>query len=210
MLHPEDIVRLLIATALGALIGAEREFERKPAGFRTNCLICVGSALFTIISVRVDAARGDQARIAAQIVSGIGFLGAGVIMREQGRVTGLTTAAGIWMVAALGMAVGAGLYATAIATTLLAVIVLRLFDRLEFWIDWIGEPRTYEIHVVEPAAVARVAELMQSSGMRAAELKRMRRDGTLVSIWGTRGKHGVQQALVERLLAEPLVSNVTW
>src|SRR5437879_5065549 len=169
MFRPEDILRLLIATALGAVIGAEREFERKPAGFRTNCLICLGSALFTIVSVRVDAARGDQARIAAQIVSGIGFLGAGVILREQGRVSGLTTAAGIWMVAALGMAVGVGLYQTAILTALISVIVLRLFDRVEVLIDWAGEPRTYELHAKEPAGLDRAAELMRSSGMRCAE-----------------------------------------
>src|SRR5262249_50234909 len=147
MFDRDDILRLLLATAFGALIGAEREFDRKPAGFRTNCLICLGSALFTIVSLKIDEFRGDQGRVAAQIVSGIGFLGAGVILRDRGRVTGLTTAAGVWMVAAVGMAVGIGLYATALVTTLISVAVLRLFDRLEVWIDRIGEPRTYEIHV---------------------------------------------------------------
>src|SRR5438105_3063562 len=200
MLHPEDIVRLLIATALGALIGAEREFERKPAGFRTNCLICVGSALFTIISVRVDASRGDQARIAAQIVTGIGFLGAGVILREQGRVIGLTTAAGIWMVAALGMAVGVGLYGTAVATALISILVLRVFDRVELLIDRAGEARMYEICISDPAGMERVAHLMRSSGLRTAQLKRMRKEGLLISIWGTRGKHAAQEALAEQLL----------
>ncbi len=109
ILYPEDIIRLLISLALGGLIGSERELRDKAAGFRTLMLICAGSTLFTIFSARLAQVSGaDPTRIAAQIVSGIGFLGAGVILRERGEIHGLTTAATIWLTAALGAGVGGG------------------------------------------------------------------------------------------------------
>ena len=107
------LVKLGLAVLLGGIIGFEREVSGKPAGLRTNILICIGAALLMDVSVHiglVDGRRiGDPARIAAQIVSGVGFLGAGTIMQSQGVVTGLTSAATIWVVAAIGMTVGAGL-----------------------------------------------------------------------------------------------------
>jgi putative Mg2+ transporter-C (MgtC) family protein len=123
---------LLLATLLGGAIGIEREYSGKPAGLRTNILICIGAALFTQLSVNVaqmgfDAAHkpyGDTGRIAAQIVTGIGFLGAGAIMHAQGSIIGLTTAATIWAVAAIGVAVGAGAYVDATGATLLIILVL--------------------------------------------------------------------------------------
>src|SRR5262245_3194893 len=102
-LEAQVVTKVLLSLLLGALIGAEREFLRKPAGLRTNALICLGSTLFTILSIAIDQTRGDPARIAAQIIPGVGFLGAGAIIRDQGRIVGLTTAAGIWVVAAIGI-----------------------------------------------------------------------------------------------------------
>lgn len=126
------LAKLLLATLLGGAIGVEREIAGKPAGLRTNILICVGAALFTQLSI--DIARigfapdgrpyGDTTRIAAQIVSGIGFLGAGAIMHGQGSVVGLTTAATIWAVAAIGAAVGAGAYVDACGATALIMVIL--------------------------------------------------------------------------------------
>jgi putative Mg2+ transporter-C (MgtC) family protein len=134
--------KLLLATLLGGAIGLEREFAGKPAGLRTNILICVGAALFTQLSV--DIARigftpdgrpyGDTTRIAAQIVSGIGFLGAGAILHGQGAVVGLTTAATIWVVAAVGAAVGSGAYVDALGTTTLIMLVLVGMRPLEQWL----------------------------------------------------------------------------
>jgi putative Mg2+ transporter-C (MgtC) family protein len=122
----------LLATLLGGAIGLERELAGKPAGLRTNILICVGAALFTQLSV--DIAKigispdghpfGDTTRITAQIVSGIGFLGAGAIMHSQGAIVGLTTAATIWVVAAVGAAIGAGAYVDALGSTALIMLVL--------------------------------------------------------------------------------------
>jgi putative Mg2+ transporter-C (MgtC) family protein len=132
MLMPGDImVRLLVAALCSGLVGFERETARKEAGLRTHTLLGVGAAVFTIASV--SAFDGpDESRIAAQIVSGVGFLGAGAIFRDAGSVSGLTTAAGIWVVASLGMAAGAGSYWLAImgtGMTLATLYALRAVDR---------------------------------------------------------------------------------
>ena len=131
-------VKLALATACGAAIGIERELHDKPAGLRTNILICVGSTLMTMVSIHVAltyATRqvniADPARIAAQIVSGIGFLGAGTIIQARGSVHGLTTAATIWVMAGVGLAIGAGVYAYAIATTIIILATLIVLGWLE-------------------------------------------------------------------------------
>ena len=123
----EMVLRLLLATALGAVIGYQRERAGKPAGLRTHILICAGAALFTVASLYGFGAAADPARIAAGIVAGIGFLGAGAIIRRgEGVVAGLTTAATIWAVAAIGLAAGAGLYIVSAVTTAITLIVLCL------------------------------------------------------------------------------------
>jgi len=121
------VLRLLLATALGAIIGYQRERAGKSAGLRTHILICAGAALFTVASLYGFGAVADPARVAAGIVAGIGFLGAGaIIRREEGVVAGLTTAATIWAVAAIGLAAGAGLYLVSAVTTAIVLIVLFL------------------------------------------------------------------------------------
>ncbi len=121
------VLRLLLATALGAIIGYQRERAGKPAGLRTHTLICLGAALFTVASLYGFGLASDPARVAAGVVAGIGFLGAGAILhREGGIVEGLTTAATIWAVAAIGLAAGAGLYLVSTAATVLMLIVLYL------------------------------------------------------------------------------------
>jgi putative Mg2+ transporter-C (MgtC) family protein len=134
----ESIFRLVLAAALGGLVGLEREASGKPAGFRTNLLICVGAALVTELSITVardvtlpGGFRSDPGRLAAQIVSGVGFLGAGTIIQARGSVVGLTTAATLWVVAALGMAVGAGAYIQALAGTVLVLAALMVLGRFE-------------------------------------------------------------------------------
>ena len=123
----EMVLRLLLAAALGAIIGYQRERAGKPAGLRTHILICVGAALFTIASLYAFGATADPARVAAGIVAGIGFLGAGAILRSgEGIVAGLTTAATIWIIAAIGLAVGAGLYLISVVAAAIALIVLFL------------------------------------------------------------------------------------
>ena len=119
------ILRLFIAGLLGGLIGFEREFRAKEAGLRTHFLVALGSALFMLISQYAFTGRYDAARVAAQVVSGIGFIGAGVIIFQKNVVRGVTTAAGLWVAAAIGLASGAGMYSLAIAATLMAIICLE-------------------------------------------------------------------------------------
>ena len=123
----EMVLRLLMATALGAIIGYQRERSGKPAGLRTYILICTGAAMFTVASLYGFGAAADPARVAAGIVAGIGFLGAGsIIRREEGIVEGLTTAATIWAVAAIGLGAGAGLYVVSAVTAAIVLVVLCL------------------------------------------------------------------------------------
>src|SRR2546428_9660469 len=129
---PLDVARrLLLAAGLGARIGLEREYMRKPAGLRTNILIALGSALFTIVSMAVGGGGGTPDRIAAQVVTGIGFLGGGAILRSGTTVHGMTTAATIWVNAAIGMAAGAGEYALAAGSTIITLIVLAVLPPIE-------------------------------------------------------------------------------
>ncbi|MDQ3880799.1 MAG: MgtC/SapB family protein [Chloroflexota bacterium] len=128
----ELIARLAVGLLLGAAIGFERELQRQPAGFRTHSLVALGAAIFTVVSgFAFFGADADPTRIAAQIVTGIGFIGAGTIIRHNASVRGLTTAASLWAVAAVGTASGAGLYVVAIGSAILIIVVLWLFDRFE-------------------------------------------------------------------------------
>jgi putative Mg2+ transporter-C (MgtC) family protein len=132
MAELDTLGRLLLAAGLGAILGAEREMRQRAAGFRTNTLIALGSAAFTLISIQLaNADGGDPTRIPSQIVTGIGFLGGGAILRGQGDIRGLTTAATVWVNAAIGMAAGAGFYALAITATLVTLFVLTVFLRVE-------------------------------------------------------------------------------
>lgn len=132
----ELIQRLLLAALLGGIIGLEREWRNKDAGLRTNILIAIGSAVFTLMSIELtDARTGDTSRVAAQIVTGIGFLGAGAIMRTDAGIQGLTTAATIWVNAAIGVAAGGGESHLAVITTVITLGVLLTLQPIEKYID---------------------------------------------------------------------------
>lgn len=132
---PGNVLSIILSVVFGAAVGLERELSGKAAGLRTNILICVGSAVFTILSREMAAEADSITRIAAGIVSGIGFLGAGAIIQDRGGVHGLTSAATIWVVAAIGMACGAEYYAIAAFTTLVTVVVLLVLKALEKPLD---------------------------------------------------------------------------
>jgi putative Mg2+ transporter-C (MgtC) family protein len=139
-------LRLAAGLVLGAVIGFERELHRQPAGFRTHSLVALGAALFTVVSAYgFVGPTVDPTRIAAQIVSGIGFIGAGTILQHRGSVRGLTTAASLWAVAAIGTAAGAGLLVMAVVGTLLILTVLALLDQMEEFLR-----RRLNIPVSEP------------------------------------------------------------
>jgi len=126
-----SLARLVLAAILGGVIGLERELKHRPAGLRTNMFICFGAAMFTILSIQLAGAPSDAARIAAQIIPGIGFIGAGSILHNRGLTTGLTTAATLFVVASVGMAAGGGLYMTAVFSTGVVLIVLFALGHLE-------------------------------------------------------------------------------
>jgi putative Mg2+ transporter-C (MgtC) family protein len=138
--------RLLMSCAMGGIVGLEREWRQKDSGLRTNMLICMGSALFTIMSVAI---AGDQSpnrgQIAANIVQGVGFLGAGLILHAKNRVLGLTSAATVFVVAAIGMTCGAGLYLVALVATALVLAALQLVGLFELKLAWKRYPMIYEV-----------------------------------------------------------------
>lgn len=132
----EIISRLAISFVLGGLIGLERQIHRRAAGLRTHILVCVGSCLMMIISIYMfeqykNTANVDPSRIAANVVTGIGFLGAGAIMRENERIKGLTTAATLWLIAGIGLAIGCGFYLAGVVSTVLALLSLLFLGRME-------------------------------------------------------------------------------
>lgn len=174
----DHIVRLLVAVLLGGLIGLEREVRDKPAGLRTIILICVGACLFTILSETVGGPDWETTRIAAQIVTGIGFLGAGVILRGRASVFGITTASTIWAVAAIGMTVGFGYTGLAVFGTIVILVALFLFDFIE---HWVGERRDIQAYdIIAPNtddALDRISGLFHK-GQLAVRKRSCYEDGT--------------------------------
>jgi putative Mg2+ transporter-C (MgtC) family protein len=145
VLLSSTLARLLLATVLGGVIGLERQLRHKPAGLRTNMFICFGAAMFTVLSKQLAGSESDSARIAAQIIPGIGFIGAGSILHAKASVTGLTTAATIFVVASVGMAAGGGLYLTAFFATVIILIALELLGRMEAAFSLKSFVTTYEV-----------------------------------------------------------------
>jgi putative Mg2+ transporter-C (MgtC) family protein len=163
------LLKLALAVVLGGAIGLERETKAKPAGLRTNILICVGAAILTDVSVRIGGALGgrfgDPARLAAQIVSGIGFIGAGTIMQGGGTVTGLTSAATIWVVAALGIAIGAGFYVEALGAGMLVTIVLAGLGRVEHRVRRINRVVRYTLRTKPGTNLADLRDALAAQGI---------------------------------------------
>lgn len=131
----EGFLRVVLAGFLGALVGLEREMEGKPAGIRTYGSVAMGSAIFTVVGIQAFGAGDPASRVAAQIVTGIGFIGAGTILHMQRRIVGLTTAAGLWVAAAVGMAIGGGLYVLGIGAAIVLFLLLQ-FLRPELLVRW--------------------------------------------------------------------------
>ena len=169
----ELLIKLLVAVVLGGAVGLEREMSGKPAGLRTTILICVGAALFTHLSITIGLISqtsagqpyGDVTHIAAQIVTGIGFLGAGAILHERGSVLGLTSAATIWAVAAVGMAVGSGAYAEAVGTTLMVCIVLAGLRPIERALVSVRRTVTATLRVVPNSDFGSFEDVFRDAGV---------------------------------------------
>jgi putative Mg2+ transporter-C (MgtC) family protein len=201
------IGRLLVACLLGAAVGLEREVKRKAAGVRTNLLICMGSAFFTLLSaVLAGDANPDKGRVASNIVQGIGFLGAGLILHNRSRVSGLTSAASVFVVASIGMACGAGLYAAAAVATIIVVVALELVGFLEHRANLKMYPLVYEARGNDPTLMLKsILDAMDTAGER---LTGVERDmiGTLqrisFALTATKKQH---ERLRGTLLSEPAI-----
>ncbi len=190
------MVRLVLAAVLGGIIGLERELKRKPAGLRTNMFICFGSAMFTILSTELAGkfGIGDHTRIAAQIIPGIGFIGAGSILHDKGGVSGITTAATIFVVASIGMAAGGGLYLVAIFSTMLIYLALHLLGILERQLNLKPLTMTYIVTAQRTAdeLVSEINSILEGQGkeMQAMHLSRSGEMEKMVfRVDGTRHEH---------------------
>lgn len=172
----EMLIRLGLALFLGGMIGLEREQSSRAAGLRTNILVCVGSALIMLLSMYgfadfVGKAQLDPARLAAQVVSGIGFLGAGVILFNGFSVTGLTTAATLWVVAGIGLATGAGFYIPAIATTFIVLFSLLILNKVEE--KWLRAKTTHRLRIKMPDRPGGLGEVSDLLYNEKIDLKRI-------------------------------------
>jgi putative Mg2+ transporter-C (MgtC) family protein len=205
-LVPEDIAKLLLAVVIGGLIGAEREYRDRAAGFRTIILICIGATLFTLFSLKLGGSQ-DPARVAASIVTGVGFLGAGTILRGPGRIVGLTTASTIWLAAALGMGIGGGHFLLVGFAAGLVLIVLAVFPIIEHWIDNVRDVRTYQVtSPISSELFADIEGMIRACGLRAQHGKRTRAENQMVCTWDVFGTPSGHQQLIEKLLAHPEVT----
>lgn len=207
----ENLIKLGMAILVGGVIGAEREYQDKAAGFRTIILITLGSTLFTIFSLSMDPGF-TQTRIAANIVTGIGFLGAGAIMREGGRIAGLTTAATIWLSAALGMGIGAGNLIFVAAATFVTLLVLVIFPKLEARIDRIREARTYEIIVGanDFKKIEKISEAFGKLSIQVYEHHQAKNEKSIISTWKVIGAPHNHEKFVQTMLRDKSIKELNY
>lgn len=210
LFYPEDLLRLVLAMVVGGLIGMEREIRDKDAGFRTMMLICTGATLFTVFSIHFSG-NFDSSRIAANIVSGIGFLGAGVIIQRGGQIKGLTTASTIWLVAALGMGIGAGYWAFVLFSTGIILVILWAFPLVERWMESFSETRNYQITIRnESEKYVEIDSLWKQHKLRVI-VKKIYKDGDQrICRWKVVGRPSRQNVVLERLLADEDVLRVEY
>jgi putative Mg2+ transporter-C (MgtC) family protein len=198
----ERLLRLLMVIAVGGIIGAEREFRSKSAGFRTMILICLGSFLFTTFSKFMSDVSPD--RIASNIVTGIGFLGAGVIFKSDNRVNGITTAATIWAVAALGMGIADGLYVLVVASTAVVLASLLLLTKLEAFIDRINQSHTYKIvSLYKEDLLKEYEELFKECRLNFKRIKRTKNGDNIIGIWHVHGSEKNHNRFTKKMLHHP-------
>ena len=199
--------RLLTACAMGAVVGMEREWRHKASGLRTNILICLGSALFTILSgVLAGAASPNRGQVASNIVQGIGFLGAGLILHTRSRVLGLTSAATVWVVAAIGMACGSGLYVEAAIATAIVYFALQFIGILEARSGWKRFPMLYEVRGNDESRMfAEILAVLDREHLRLSIIERDKlgeQERVTFTISASSSRH-------KRLLAELIASDAT-
>ena len=183
----EIFIRFLLAALWGSIVGAEREYRGKSAGFRTVIMISIGSCFFTMMSERIGGS-GNPDRIASNIVTGIGFLGAGVIFRGDNHVNGITTAATIWAVAAVGMGIGGGYYFAAAYASFFIMVVLALLPFLERYIDSLNQIKEYSIKCnLFDNTQTKIEQLLQLHHLKFRLIRQLKEDNDLSGTWQVMG-----------------------
>jgi putative Mg2+ transporter-C (MgtC) family protein len=196
-----EINKFLLATLLCGLIGVEREFRNKQAGLKTMIMIGLGATLFTILSVRIGLSSQD--RIASNIVTGIGFLGAGVIFKEDNQVKGLTTACVIWIVAAIGMAIGGGYYEQAVGVTVVVLLALLIFPFVENFVERRFTKRTYRIvKKYENESLDTYEEYIRTSRLKLHRGKQELANGIISGTWTAIGSPRNHKKFVDKMLRD--------
>jgi putative Mg2+ transporter-C (MgtC) family protein len=209
-LRLEVLVQLLLAVILGGAVGLERELKGKPAGLRTTILITLGATLFTVLSYRLGAGAGDPGRIAAQVLTGVGFIGAGTILHMRGSVTGLTSAATIWVVAAIGMSVGARAYIEALGTTLVVMLVLAGLGPAEHFLARQAARGHLIIHCrPEASAVDELEALVRRTGLEIDRTQSRVENVDLVVEFDIRGAKRLHDQLLIAVVHQPGVRSIS-
>ncbi|HXO83891.1 MAG TPA: MgtC/SapB family protein [Gemmatimonadales bacterium] len=206
----ELMLQLGLATLLGGAIGLERELGGKPAGLRTNILICIGSVLYTHLSIAMVGGATDPTRVAGQIVTGVGFIGAGTILHARGAVVGLTSAATIWVVAAIGVALGSGFYLEGIGTTLVVLAVLAGLGRAEKLVQRQSMRSTINVHARQgPTVLEDLETLVRRAGLEVIGVSSRQENVDLVIEFDTRGSKRLHDQLMITLLHHDHVRTVS-
>jgi len=209
-LHLDLLAQLTLSVLLGGAVGLERELKGKPAGLRTNILICIGATLFTSLSFRFAPPNGDTGRVAGQILSGVGLIGAATILHTRGAVVGLTSAATIWVVAAIGMALGSAAYVEAIGTTALVLVVLEGLERLEVLVARRYGSSRLKVHVrPEETALQELDAVVRGHGLEVARSASHREGADLVVDLDIHGPRRQHDQLLAELVRHPLVRSVS-
>jgi len=217
MFRLELMLQVGLATLLGGAIGLERELGGKPAGLRTNILICIGSVLYTHLSIAMLSAIAggggtgtDPTRVAGQIVTGVGFIGAGTILHARGAVVGLTSAATIWVVAAIGVALGSGYYLEGIATTLVVLVVLAGLGRVETLVERQAMRSTITIHAHPgPTVLEDLEGLVRRAGLEISAVSSRQENVDLVIEFNIRGSKRLHDQVMITLLHHDHVRTVS-
>ncbi|EJL74266.1 MgtC/SapB family protein [Chryseobacterium populi] len=193
-----ELLLIFISVLLGILIGAEREYRNKSAGLRTFILVCFGSCLFTILSIKIGVENPD--RLAANIITGIGFLGAGVIFKGDNKIDGITTATTIWATASIGMAVGSGYVYLSLLGTVLVLLILSSLNYLQNFIDNNHKIREYKISVSDSEYIEHCEDLFRQHHLKYLMMRQQYTEGNLATIWRLTGKNNHHENLIKSLM----------
>ena len=200
-----ELLLIFISVFLGLCIGAEREYRNKSAGLRTFILVCFGSCLFTILSIKIGVSNPD--RLAANIITGIGFLGAGVIFKGDNKIDGITTATTIWATASIGMAVGSGYVYLSLLGTVLVLLILSSLTYFQTYIDHLHKIREYKIAVSNRENLDYCEELFKMNHLKFVVVKQQFSKGSSNTTWIITGRNNHHENLIQQMMSDEKIDS---